>query len=191
MEQSVLKFKCSQSGKVFFVGFTRYSPKHKFQIVAIKQNLESDAKKIQLPGLPDAKDNALPLPNTDFEISAFDFSGWYCPYCGYKAKNGIPNFIECGRCEELVCGSRVSILPNGTKLFACYDECGMTAELGGSMVKSIKGLGALKRIESKSDPQLPPNSRILPPYKRKNPRRLGQSAGDFFWVQDGVSRTTS
>ncbi|MBV6396879.1 MAG: hypothetical protein HFACDABA_02481 [Anaerolineales bacterium] len=177
MEHNVLRFRCAQNGQVFFVGFTRNDKSERFKIAAIQKmpsqdtekeqkssfstpsqaqvqvNFEKQKREIQSSGiLPEG----IPSLNADFDIGDFSFAGWYCPYCGHTKKGDFPDFIRCGRCKELVCGSRTSLLPSGAEMFACYDECGKTGEIKGT-IKSIKG------IEAKKDNILPPPKKMLPP----------------------------
>ena len=175
MEHNALRFRCSKTGQIFFVGFSRSDTSKDFQIVATQKmpdlNFEESQNgvKSSLPvsktGAEKAKGNIqnestptqnIPSPNADLDINIFDFTGWECPYCGHKKTGDFPRFIKCGECGELVCGSKTSLLPDGRKIFSCYSECGHSGEVKGSM-KSIKG------IEAKQNPALPAPKKLLPP----------------------------
>ncbi len=97
-------------------------------------------------------------PDTSYNAEEFDFSGWYCPHCGYaKDKaNAWPTFIHCNKCGELVCGVRTSKVSE-SHLFACCDDCGNSGLLEGEII-SYPGKG----IDSLDKKLIPENSTKLP-----------------------------
>jgi hypothetical protein len=99
-----------------------------------------------------------PRLDTTYKVDEFDFSGWYCPQCGYaKGNNNVwPQFIQCTKCGELVCGGRVTQV-NESRLFACCDDCGSSGLLKGE-ITSYTGRG----IDSPERKLLPENSKQLP-----------------------------
>lgn len=80
-----------------------------------------------------------------FDINEFDFTGWYCPCCGYAKDTPVRHrFIRCGRCHEYMCGARVKQLPDGKFYFRCHDRCGHSGVLGEGTIGSMKGMGVSK-----------------------------------------------
>lgn len=79
----------------------------------------------------------------DYGANEFSWQGFYCPCCGY-ADNSDHSFIRCGRCGELVCGSRVSKDVAGKLHFECYPSCGGHGPISGK-IESFGGDGGVSR----------------------------------------------
>lgn len=126
-EQRTVQFRCAETGKPFFVLFTRYGPSHKFQLVSVSKNPETPSSRCQqhASGTPDHRQKS-------FDASDFDWTGWFCPHCGHEE-----TFCQCARCHEYVCGKRVRRLQDGTQTFACHDGCGETGVMTGN-IESFK-----------------------------------------------------
>lgn len=103
-----------------------------------------------------------------YDINEFDFAGWYCPCCGHgKDMQGeYIQFIKCGTCRELVCGSRVTRLPDGRRNFKCHDGCRGGGILGDGTMESVSGLN----VDTNKTPYLPkrPPANELPDKRRSD-----------------------
>lgn len=95
----------------------------------------------------------------NFNINDFDFTGWYCPYCGHaKDQPVVTRFVRCGRCHEYVCGARVEEKTNGQTYFACHDKCGNRGMMTGGSLSSLNGLG----VDTQRPSRLEAGDRKLP-----------------------------
>ena len=68
---------------------------------------------------------------TTFDLSEFDLSDFSCPLCGYGERTpltGDVQIVKCGKCQELICGMRVSKV-RGSLTFRCSDKCGNSRDL--------------------------------------------------------------
>ncbi len=104
-----------------------------------------------------------------FDIKDFDFTGWYCPCCGYgKGQLVHSRFVHCGTCGEYVCGGKIRQMPNGTYHFSCHSRCRGGGVLGQGTMTSLSGLNVDARgpdlLAGKRD-QLPPPRPALPPSR--------------------------
>ncbi len=111
----------------------------------------------------DPHEDAAPAPDDpgleDFNIEDFDFTGWYCPYCGHGKTEPIhPRYIQCGKCHEYVCGARVERKPGGQTSFRCHDRCGGGGQLKDGTLTSLTGLG----VDSLRPSRLEAGQRKLP-----------------------------
>jgi hypothetical protein len=174
-EYRTLQFRCAETGKRFQVSFSRYSPKHKFQIVFIEdedsnrvynvsREVASTSSTLMNTNRPDSEEyypatvenprspQSFETPVTEpehvpskttsdrpgsahsFQVTDFDFSGWYCLHCGHAQHGTVLHmFIECGKCGEYVCGARVRQIEGGAILFACHDGCGSGGRIEGQI----------------------------------------------------------
>ncbi len=114
-EKRQIRFRCAQNGMAFHVEFTRPSTDEMFKI--------SGYEKISMPIVDDtAEGDVIVSAEQIFDINEFDTTNWTCFFCGHCVDEC--NFIRCGRCEELFCGSRVRALPDGKLEFHCHTGCG-------------------------------------------------------------------
>lgn len=163
-EKRMVQFRCAEKGKLFFVFFVKHNPSHTFQVVSVSKERNAPSRGSQDHSLRNSS-----RTETSFDASDFDWTDWFCPYCGHK-----DTFVKCGQCQEIVCGSRVCELQDGTKSYACHDGCGGTGKIEG-YIKTYTGTEAKKSssfsLESPRHPSLGtslglPNKR-LPPTDRK------------------------
>jgi len=163
VEQRTVQFRCAETGKAFFVLFARYSPSHSFQLVSVSKASEA-ATVVGRHATSRTGYDRRKL----FDASDFDWTGWFCPHCGFKE-----TFCQCGKCGEYICGKRIRRLQDGTETFACHDGCGETGKITGSIesYNASQGHGStpnqavLKRpssptgaLPSAKDHYLPPGS---------------------------------
>ena len=66
-----------------------------------------------------------------------DWSGWRCGVCGFGSSNE-GQFVQCGTCNELVCGAKVRDLGGGIQTFECYPACGGGGRMSGQ-IESYSG----------------------------------------------------
>lgn len=122
--------RCAITAKIFTVVFERVSPNHKYQMTDIKLESERGGFMERLRAAV-----SIPLDRRTFLTADMDFSGLYCPYCGFRDD---PVTVLCCKCKALVCGGRIRSLADGTQLFACHDGCGDTGPLG-DWLESLDG----------------------------------------------------
>jgi len=158
-EQRMVQFRCAETGKLFFVFFVKQSPSHTFQVVSVSRERSAPSRVSQDHSLQNSS-----RTETSFDASDFDWTDWFCPYCGHK-----DTFVKCGQCQEVVCGGRVRELQDGTKSYACHDGCGSTGKIEGH-IESYKGSREqTSRGSSSSFPQNPSQGRSLPLPKKHLP----------------------
>ncbi len=109
-----IAFKCSKTGESFGVLLEKSD---KYRITQIDKAGE---------GTSDFKPFAL-------EAEDVDFSGFYCPCCGFDSSKGIYSFIRCGKCGELICGSSTRKVEFGTE-FKCF--CGNFGMVSSDLINS-------------------------------------------------------
>ena len=107
-------FRCSISGKPFWCALRKTD---KFRIERIDEVA------------PDSE-----LANIDRDLSLspddVDFTGFYCPICGFDSRSSAHAFIRCGQCSRLVCGATARTVNAGSE-FRCF--CGNFGLLSGSI----------------------------------------------------------
>ena len=129
VEKRQIRFRCAQNGMAFYVEFTRTSTDDMFTISGyekISVSVAADTSAV------DAIDSA----EHTFDINEFDTIGWNCLFCGYSVDEC--SFIQCGRCKELVCGSRVRALPDDSLEFHCHTGCGRVGVISDTLT-SLSG----------------------------------------------------
>ena len=151
-----MQFRCAETGKPFFVRFTRYSPSHGFQLVSVSKTPEtpSIAQQRHVSGKTGRHEQP-------FDAADFDWTGWFCPHCGHKE-----TFCQCARCHEYVCGKRVRRHEDGTETFACHDGCGETGTIAGH-------IESYKASQSHAPGANGPVSRRFPSSTRTLPQGRG------------------
>jgi len=111
-------------------------------------------------------------PAENYDLSEFDFTGFYCPCCGHGKTAVQHRFIRCSRCHELVCGARVKQTPDGRLAFACYDRCGNRGFISGGAMTSISGMGFDTQksalLENKTKALPGKNQSTLSPGRKKD-----------------------
>jgi len=150
-EKLRIQFKCAKTGRLFFVFLTRHSSSHAFHVTSVSKETKASLNHRQDHSLPSSS-----LTHTSFEASDFDWTGWFCPYCMHS-----DTFVKCPQCLEIVCGGRVRQHQNGTKSFACYNECGHSGEIEG-YIDSFSG----------SKEHIPKSSSSLLPRHRSHVKSL-------------------
>lgn len=87
---------------------------------------------------------------SEFDLSEFNFNGFSCPICGYGDKvplvAGI-HYLQCGNCNELVCGMRLDVI-RGSVTFRCHNECGGNGTLGTGPSGPITASGIVGDIKA-------------------------------------------
>lgn len=165
-EQRRIQFRCGETGRLFFVFLARHSPSHAFQIVSVSKEKNAFSGGCQEHSVQNSN-----RAEKSFDASDFDWTGWFCPYCGHR-----DTFFQCGQCQELVCGRRVRQLQDGTLSFACHDRCGHTGKITGH-IKSFKGSQEQKsRGFSSLLPRHPSQGKSLP-LPTKDIRLPGRGPG--------------
>lgn len=120
-ETRTITANCTRHDKPFVIVFERKSSNHRFQIaeIAIIEAETGFSGFLDKLFAPKTKNEPV-----KYDINDFDYSGQYCPHCGYSK-----TYVQCSGCKQHVCGSRINTLPNGGQLFACSDSCGNTGKL--------------------------------------------------------------
>jgi hypothetical protein len=130
-EYSEVQFRCSRDGATFQVVTRRHRPDDRFQIHRIAPL--SAAKTRQL--VPErAAATAVGAAQATHAADEYDWSGFYCPCCGYIPGKQDTDFVRCGKCSEFVCGESVTKNEEtGTKYFRCYPACGEHGKISGTI----------------------------------------------------------
>lgn len=132
-------FRCARSGDPFTVTMKRFSQSEDFVIHRIgKSNSNISPKNRPNAVRYDEADKGVNF--CDYDSDKFSWQGYYCPCCGYLEEY----FVHCGRCDNLVCGCRVTKEDDGNKIFQCYPACGLKGRVTGS----IENYGGQDRVFS-------------------------------------------
>jgi len=182
-EDRELLFKCSETGNKFRVTFRRRSTSHKFRIIEISDDITASSDRMfgeaikmpssSTPQLPQGSDARHPTTSgstssiQDFEVTDFDFSGWYCPCCKfahpYDTRPVYHQFVYCYGCNEYVCGASMRQIGDGVILFECCGGCP-----GGGVVKG--------EITSYTGLEVKPDTRLSFPSEKKEIERPATSS---------------
>lgn len=132
-EVSEVQFRCSRDGATFVVTARRHQPDDRFTIHRIAPLAVSGSRQLAPEGTATASDG----PHQAIHpANQYDWSGFYCPCCGYIPRAEDTDFVQCGTCRGLVCGESVTRnVETGTKHFRCYPACGAQGEITGSIEK--------------------------------------------------------
>jgi|GEM_PF-2996542 len=145
LETFRIGFVCAKTAEPFEVLFGRASPDEKFTVTTIEKR-DSAA-------IGGAK-SSVPT-HRNFDIGAFSFVGWRCPYCASC------DFVRCG-CGQINCRWRPLREVAGRRLYKCEPGCGHEGELGtlvdidaSPATKAVTSPRALKAPQAKALPATP------------------------------------
>lgn len=158
-ERCRVQFRCGETGRLFFVFLAKYSTSHAFQIVSVSKEKSTPSSGCQDHSLQNTNPTELL-----FDASDFDWTGWFCPYCGHR--DTLVPFVECGQCKELVCGRRVRQMHDGTQSFACHDGCGATGKIEYHIKSFNVSQEEMSRGFLSSSPRHPSQGKSLPLPKK-------------------------
>lgn len=133
---SDVQFRCTGDGTKFVVSLRRRNPDDQFQIHLITPRRSSASSS-------ERSDSGV-SDQTVHPDSEYDWSGFYCPGCGYMPRDDDSKFVHCGKCKGLVCGASVRVEEGGARYFRCHAECGG----GGKITGSIEEYAAEERTET-------------------------------------------
>lgn len=130
-EYSEVQFRCSRDGATFLVVTRRHRPDDRFQIHRIVSKSATRARELVAERAVSApKDSA----QATHAAEEYDWSGFYCPCCGYIPGKQDTDFVHCGTCSEFVCGESVTKnQETGAKHFRCYPACGGDGVISGTI----------------------------------------------------------
>jgi hypothetical protein len=177
MELIEVSMRCSESGKLVRVIFSRAGERLWFEIHDIK----SGSSVSTAASSPDALalspgprgDGAIRL---DLSARALDagvvsWNGFLCPHC---RKHSSITVLRCGRCHALVCGATYRPLGDGRYEFSCgacgHEGRGRNLGMIESFSAKPSGSGAGGDVGA-----LPPGKRLLGAAKRLLPRGKTQA----------------
>jgi len=130
-EVSEVRFRCSGDGATFVVTTRRHRPDDRFQIYRIAPLSAPTSRHVAVKGATASRGEPEQATHAAHE---YNWSGFYCPCCGYMPKEEDTDFVRCGRCKELVCGeSTTKDAQTGTAYFRCHPGCGAHGEIVGSI----------------------------------------------------------
>lgn len=152
VDERQLSFRCASTGQPFAFRFRRFPGERIYRLVGVVNVVNIEAANSSsivrrpptkphrgllarlLPRLrPTDSDKGVSGSST-FSAADFDFSGWFCPFCGWNKHTRAKSiFARCGRCEELVCGARIVEIAGGKSTFACHNGCGGSGTIAGSL----------------------------------------------------------
>ncbi|EGE59904.1 hypothetical protein RHECNPAF_178005 [Rhizobium etli CNPAF512] len=112
LETFRIGFVCAKTAEPFDVLFGRASPDDKFAVTAIEKRGS---------GATGGAKSAAPS-HRNFDIEAFSFAGWHCPYCASDT------FVRCS-CGQMNCRWRPLREVAGRRLYKCEPGCGQEGEL--------------------------------------------------------------
>jgi hypothetical protein len=121
-EFSEVQFRCSRDGATFLVATRRHRPDDRFQIHRIAPlSASKSSQLVPTEAVAAAPDGPA---HTTHAAHEYDWSGFYCPCCGYIPRGSDTEFVQCGKCREFVCGESITKETTGTRYFRCYPTCG-------------------------------------------------------------------
>jgi hypothetical protein len=149
-----VEFRCAHSGKLFSSTFKRAAFGRIFYFVPPAET-NAPTKALSLAIGSDSGDSdwrkllhasidqraATANQTEEMNISEFDFDGWSCAECDSNASKTGSEFVRCGKCNYFVCSGRVTVEPDGSSWFRCYDSCGKSGKIGGT-IKSVDSRAA-------------------------------------------------
>jgi hypothetical protein len=160
-EARIIPCRCAVTGEPFAILFERMSPAHRFQIARIEAYEATAAHEQNSAGGVFGRKPQ----QQSYAAGEFDWTGCVCPHCGNRS--GV---IYCQGCGETVCAGRVRPLPDGSKAFACHDDCGATGTTGPA--SHVRGGAGASRPAIGHTPQLPPPSAAKQTLPNGAPPRL-------------------
>src|SRR5216684_4451772 len=104
-EYSEVQFRCSRDGATFQVVTRRHRPDDRFQIHRIVPMAGAKTRQLVPEGAVSTSKGA---EQATHAANEYDWSGFYCPCCGYIPGKQDTDFVHCGKCSEFVCGESVT-----------------------------------------------------------------------------------
>lgn len=140
-EVSEVRFRCSQDGSRFVIATKRNRPDDRFKINLIAPLRASKSREMTAERVARSSEQLQMTRPAD----QYDWSGFYCPGCGFMPHNEETRFVQCGKCKEFVCGQSVTNdTQTGDKYFRCYPACGAD----GKLTRSIQEYSGSQRTEA-------------------------------------------
>lgn len=135
-EVSEVQFRCSQNGLRFVIATRRNSPDDPFKINLITPLSASTSRALAPQGAARTSEGPHHMTHP---ADQYEWSGFYCPGCGYMPRSAETTFVQCGKCAEFVCGQSVTNDPQtGVGYFRCYPTCGGEGKLTGT-IEEVSG----------------------------------------------------
>lgn len=171
VEYCDVSFRCARDGADFKITLKRYRPSEQFKIDRIYLDNSSHHHKTIAPA--DHVGEAPVASRMQYAASEYDWSGFYCPCCGYIPDGPSNMFVQCGRCGELVCQSNVfADSGSNVRFYKCYPACGSGGEITGS-IQSYESNRSLKTSAPQFSKLPGHNQKIEPPRETlTSPKRL-------------------
>lgn len=148
-------FRCARVGMRFYVGFER-GPGGLYEVDEIVR----DTPELQFDGL--FRGAKVLSGSRQFDVSAFSFEHWSCPFCGHSGSSHLSPVIHCGACKELVCGGGIRTKWTGQTVFKCHPGCRHQGPIKGQFSKMRGGRLKHGRVASQA-PALPSIARLMLP----------------------------
>ena len=161
-EVQKISFHCAKDGTEFSVLFARESSKDKFRIRSIEPpqvNTDQQHKQTFLEWAEFRVSSNVSDKSKSFDAKEFDMAGWRCACCQHSS---WPQYLQCSKCNRLVCGSKVISIQNGPKTFQCAPDC----DGGGVIEGQISAYSAERRETEKAKTfhsRHAPNSELASP----------------------------
>jgi hypothetical protein len=131
--------RCAKDGRHFTVLFKRDIRSRKFMVERIAASS------------PDGGTGDL-AEFIQHNADVYDFTGFYCPCCGFVPEAVEGSFVHCGKCNELVCMGlgyeKLDNAHNVVRCFVCYPQCGGV----GSLVGVIQEYGVARSVSTERAP---------------------------------------
>ena len=143
-----VEFRCAISGKQFSSSFKRAAfgrvfyfvppeaigeQKQMLSLAVASDSADSEWRKLLRASIDQRAASDKSKQAEQLNIKEFDFEGWSCAECDSNASKTGSQFIQCGKCNSFVCSGRVTVEPDGSSWFRCYDSCGESGKIGGAI----------------------------------------------------------
>jgi len=152
VDERQLLFRCASTGQAFAFRFRKVPGERTYRLAGVLNVVNIDAADSSaivrrpggkrrrgllarlLPAFRAAGSDKGTGGSSSFSAEDFDFSGWFCPCCGWNKNIRAKSiFVQCGTCGELVCGARTVETASGKSKFSCHDGCGGTGTIAGPL----------------------------------------------------------
>jgi hypothetical protein len=92
--------------------------------------------------------------NLGLKSNMVDWTGFRCPICNTAERAGS-QFVQCGRCGQLVCASKVIAIKGGDVTFECHKYCGNSDVLSQSnIIQKYDAKEKQEQIEDQGPPRI-------------------------------------
>lgn len=156
-EAFVVDMRCAMDSQAFGVILDRADGSKKWRI----SRVAPAGAAVSAQNAPSAAETTM----SSLDAQEVDWSGWHCPICGYGRNGEGRRFLQCGTCQEFVCGAKVRSVGQDIETYECHPGCEGSGQVSGEMSRYR---GALKPRDLLGPPA---RDRPLPSASSREPPR--------------------